>query len=450
MDGFHDPTELLPIVSALLMLVLNAHNILDVAATPMEAPTLEEFNVQMEEGVRHMHNIYSTSIAALYSFQLWNNLILGDYELGYWVKPRSTTWFSRFVIEEYDDDRWSQMFRMTKASVFELSHQLRPFIEKQNTRYRLAIPVVVRVACTLLKLAHATNTRLCSELFAIGRTTVSNIVHDTCRAINNALRHEISWPSGNRLFQIQNDFKELCGLPAVSGAIDGTHIHISKPRVGPEDYFYFKTHGYTLNCQAVVDSRKVFLDLFLGMPGSTNDARMLRRSSLYQLAMRGELFPPTLGRDGFPPYLLGDSGYPNLPWLVTPHRGNNLTMLEALYNRKLRRGRCVVENAFGILKTTWRELLGKSELNVVYMPDVITACAILHNILRKQANEDLEALDAMVNNGGVEDDDDDAQSDMEICHENDDGGNQSGITNDGEDLRRSLASYLGSQRGVPP
>ena len=291
---------------------------------------------------------------------------------------------------------------MTKASVFELSHQLRPLIEKQNTNYRLAIPVVVRVACTLLKLAHATNTRLCSELFAIGPSTVSNVVHDTCRAINLALRHEIAWPIGNRLIQVQNDFKVLCGLPAVSGAIDGTHIHISKPRVGPEDYFYFKTHGYTLNCQAVVDSRKVFLDLFLGMPGSTNDARMLRRSSLYQLAMRGELFPPSLGRDGFPPYLLGDSGYPNLPWLVTPHRGNNLTMLRALYNRKLRRGRGVVKNAFGILKTTWKELLGKSDLNVVYMPDVITAYAILHNILRKQVNEDLEALGAMVNNGGVE------------------------------------------------
>jgi hypothetical protein len=300
---------------------------------------------------------------------------------------------------------------MTKASVFELSHQLRPFIQKQNTKYRLAILVVVHVACTLLKLTHATNMRLCSELFAIGMSTVSNVIHDTCRAINIALRHEIAWPTRNRLLQVQNDFKVLCGLPAVGGAIDGTYIHISKPRVGLEDYFYFKTHGYALNCQAVVDSRKVFLDLFLGMLGSTNDARMLRRSSLYQLAMRGELFPPSLGRDGFPPYFLGDSSYPNLPWLVIPRRGNNLTMLEALYNRKLRRGRGVVENAFGILKMTWRELLGKSELNVFYMPDVITACAILHNILRKQANQDLEALGAMVNNGGVEDADDDAYSD---------------------------------------
>ena len=430
------------------MILLNAHNILNVASIPIEASTHEDFIVHMEEGLRPMDNMHSTSIAALYSYQLWNNLFLVDLELGYWVKPRSTTWFSRFVIEEYDDARWSSLFRMTKADVFELSNQLRSLIEKQNTKYRLAIPVVVRVACTLLKLAHATNTRLCSELFAIGMSTVSNVIHDTCRAINIAKRHEIAWPTGSRLLQVQNDFKVLCGLPAVVGAIDGTHIHISKPRVGPEDYFYFKTHGYTLNCQAVVDSRKVFLDLFLGMPGSTNDARMLRRSSLYQLAMRGELFPPTLGRDGFPPYLLGDSGYPNLPWLVTPHRGNNLTILEALYNRKLRRGRGVVENAFGILKSTWRELLGKSELNVVYMPDVITACAILHNILRKQANEDLEAMGAMVNNGGVEETDDEAYSDTEIDNVVEDEIPHSRITNDGEDLRHCLASYLGSQRGV--
>ena len=66
-------------------------------------------------------------------------------------------------------------------------------------------------------------------------------------------------------------------------------------------------------------------------------------------------------------------------------------MLKVLYNRKLHRGSEVVENAFGILKATWRELLGKLKLNVVYMLDVITAYAILHDISRKQTNEDFEA-----------------------------------------------------------
>jgi hypothetical protein len=69
-----------------------------------------------------------------------------------------------------------------------------------------------------------------------------------------------------------NDFKHLCGLPAVVSAIDGTHFHIRKPAMSPEDFFNFKTNGYTIACQAVLDSERNFLDLFVGMPRSTNNA----------------------------------------------------------------------------------------------------------------------------------------------------------------------------------
>ena len=168
MDGHDDPADLLSVVSTLLMIFLNTHNNLATSSIPAEAPTLDEFNVDLEESVRNIDNIHCTLIAAWYSFQLCNNLILGDIELGYWVKSRSTTWFSRFVIEDYNDEQWSSLFRMTKSSVFELSHQLQPLIEKQNTKYRLAIIVIVRVACTLLNLAHATNTHM-SRKYAVSK-----------------------------------------------------------------------------------------------------------------------------------------------------------------------------------------------------------------------------------------------------------------------------------------
>ena len=41
----------------------------------------------------------------------------------------------------------------------------------------------------------------------------------------------------------------------------------------------------------------------------------------------------------------------------------------------------------------------------IYFPHPY-ACVILYNVLRKQANEDFEALGTMVNNGGPEDDND--------------------------------------------
>lgn len=55
---------------------------------------------------------------------------------------------------------------------------------------------------------------------------------------------------------------------------------------------------------------------------------------------------------------------------------------------------------------TWQELLGKFELNVIYLSNVIMVSAIVHNILRKQMNEDLEAMVALFDNKDVEDDGD--------------------------------------------
>ena len=98
---------------------------------------------------------------------------------------------------------------------FLLYDQLQLLIEKQHTTYHLAIPHAVRVACTLLKLAQGASMRLCSKLCAIDTSTIFNVVHDTCRAVNIALHHEFTWPTSTHRGQVQNDFKLLCGLPAV-------------------------------------------------------------------------------------------------------------------------------------------------------------------------------------------------------------------------------------------
>jgi hypothetical protein len=59
------------------------------------------------------------------------------------------------------------------------------------------------------------------------------------------------------------DFKAWCGMRSVHGAIDCTHIRISKSKDFPKDYYYYKTGGYTVVAQAVVDSRKQFMQRFL-------------------------------------------------------------------------------------------------------------------------------------------------------------------------------------------
>ena len=119
-------------------------------------------------------------------------------DLGFWVKPRSTTWFSRFLMAEYDDRRWLEMFRMTKRSVFALSDLLAPHVRRKDTKYRVVIPVLIRIACTLFKLTHGASLFICSEMFAIGKSTVCSILRDVVHAVNNSLRHNITWPTGDR------------------------------------------------------------------------------------------------------------------------------------------------------------------------------------------------------------------------------------------------------------
>ena len=74
---------------------------------------------------------------------------------------------------------------MTKRAVVSLSDLLRPHVQRENTRYRLAVPVLIRVACTLFKLARGANLTICSEMFAIGRSTVSMVLTEVVHAIND-------------------------------------------------------------------------------------------------------------------------------------------------------------------------------------------------------------------------------------------------------------------------
>lgn len=270
------------------------------------------------------------------------------------------------------------------------------------------------------------------------------VLREVVHAINDSFRHQIMWPTGDRMRETQLKFQELCGLPGVVGAIDGMHVSISKPAVGPADYYYFKSGGYTINCQAVVDSEKRFLDLYVGMPGSTNDSRMLRRSSLYTMATESTILSAQHAVDNFTPYIIGDLGYPLLPWLMVPHRTQApLSVSESLFNRRLRRGRCVVENTFGILKQTFRELLVKSDLHVAFMPDVILSCAILHNILLAQSHEEVETLLQILRDegldGAVEDDDGAPAEAADAVHDD-------GAAVQGNDKRTRLGLYLTMQR----
>lgn len=211
------------------------------------------------------------STPVLYNYCLASGLLCFDDGLRYWVKPHSTVWFSDFLMAMYNDNRWIENFRMDKCSVVEITFWLRDSIAKNDTNYCIAVLVEVRVCACLYKLVHGATLLTCSENFTIGRSTIDLVLREVVSAIIALYRDVIQWLIGDRMQQVMLDFKAWCGLPSVHGAIDCTYIQISKSKEFPEDYYYYKTGEYTIVAQVVIDSKKNFTQLFVGLPGSIND-----------------------------------------------------------------------------------------------------------------------------------------------------------------------------------
>ena len=111
-------------------------------------------------------------------------------------------------------------------------------------------------------------------MFGLGRSTVGEIVTDTCTAIVSHLMPKyVRLPNNDGLRAIIDGFENRWGFPQTIGAIDGSHIPIMKPQESASDYYNRKGY-YSVIMQAVVDFRGMFMDVNIGWPGKVHDARV--------------------------------------------------------------------------------------------------------------------------------------------------------------------------------
>lgn len=80
-------------------------------------------------------------------------------------------------------------------------------------------------------------------------------------------------------------------------------------------------------------------------------------------------------------HVLGDGAYELREWFLTPFRNFELnSRARRRYNRRFCATRVVVENAFGILKKRFNQLLRLYMWDVDRITKFIIACCVLHNI----------------------------------------------------------------------
>ena len=291
------------------------------------------------------------------------------------MRPRSSRWWEDVVLQTFREHGWIENFRVSKDTFQYLCDQLRPVIEKQNTNMRECISLKRRVAITLWVLATTVDYRTVGHLFGVARNTVSIIVHETCVAIvDKLLPIYIQFPAGNELKKVIDGFKDMWNIPQCAGSIDGSHVPVTPPAMNHTDY-YNRKGWYSMLVQAVVDHKLLFQNLCVGWPGSIHDARVLANSSIYKKVNNGQLLGGNIAQvqwRSLRPFLIGDSAYPLLLWLVKPFLFSSvLTSQQKLFNYRLSRARVVVEIAFGRLKARWHRLSKQIDMDIDNVPHVV-------------------------------------------------------------------------------
>ncbi|KAF2295790.1 hypothetical protein GH714_034006 [Hevea brasiliensis] len=123
--------------------------------------------------------------------------------------------------------------------------------------------------------------------------------------------------------------------------------------------------------------------------GSATDGRILRDA----ITRRNLLKIP----HGY--YYLVDAGYTNENGFLAPYRGQRYhlnewrdgylpTNQEELFNMKHSPARNVIERCFGLLKMRWKILWNTYCYDISKNTDIITACALLHNLIRREMTID--------------------------------------------------------------
>ncbi|VVA18201.1 PREDICTED: putative nuclease HARBI1 [Prunus dulcis] len=250
-------------------------------------------------------------------------------------------------------DSFRNCFRMTYSTFEWLCGLLEPLLECRDPQFGVSEPVA----------------RFCAK--------------QLCRVLCTNYRFWIEFPNPNELASVSAAFGSQTGLPNCCGVIDCTRFKTVKNG---------GFHEESIAAQIMVDSSSRILSIVAGFRGNKGDSRVLKSSTLYKDIEAGRLLnSPPVNVDGVAvnQYLIGDEGYPLLPWLMVPFvdaaKGSNEEHFNAAHNlMRLSALRTIVSlKSWGILS---RPIQEEFKMAVAY----IGACSILHNGLLRR--EDFSAM----------------------------------------------------------
>jgi hypothetical protein len=201
--------------------------------------------------------------------------------------------------------------------------------------------------------------------------------------------------------EIAEGFNRKWNFPHCIGAVDGKHVRIVAPMNSGSLFFNYKDF-FSIILLAVVNADYEFVFVNVGAEGKASDGGVWACSGLkQQIEDPGNplMIPepsPIHGIPGLMPYyFVSDDAFKLVHYNMKPFPGYGLTRKQRIYNYRLSRCRRIVENTFGILSCRFRLLRRAIEVNPENVEEIVMACCIIHNYLRKHARATYMPPDAM-------------------------------------------------------
>lgn len=170
-----------------------------------------------------------------------------------WMRVRSKDWWERVVLTEFTDEEWRQSFRMSRGSFEKLCGLMEQVLSPQDVTVRAPIPLHMRAAIALYKLASCAEYRAVADQFGVHKSTVKKFVYSFCKGMSSSvIGGLIQVPTAEQARCISQRFQRSFSIPQVLGCIQHTHIPVLPPSDGHRDFINSRGWpSYVL--QAVVD-----------------------------------------------------------------------------------------------------------------------------------------------------------------------------------------------------